>query len=504
MQTPDTKVSPTALLALSVDKRDARPAYAQLYRRIRELILAGTFKANERLPSTRGLASDLGLSRTTVNAAYDQLLSEGYIRARRGAGVYVTDLPPDRLLLVQKPDRPPPDNPPERHQAPPSSSPLHRKAEEPAPRPFQPYAVAFEQFPHQLWARLLSRTWRSPPSDLLWRADPFGHYPLRAAIAEHLRVWRGIACSAEQIAITCGIGDALDVVLRAMDCRGETVWLEDPGFAEMRNAITANGYKAAPMPVDGDGLDVDRAARTCPDARAAIVTPSRQFPLGMTLSLARRLALLDWAQRRDAWVIEDDFDSEYRFSGQPLSPLMALDESDCVIYLGSFSKVMLRSLRLGYIVCPPSFVAQVRTVLERHGAKASLIAQPALAQFISSGEFAAYIRKTRRLYAKRLGTLRTSLQDMLEKELIVQKQTGGLHLTAEMSHDLCARTTDTALSHKAREAELVVPALSTYYAEKPAKQGFLLGFAGFDEETIRDSVERFAGIIHRSSESTGA
>ncbi len=480
-------ISQAALLSLAVDRSAKKPAYAQLYQQFRALILAGSFAANERLPSTRMLAQDLGLSRTCVNGAYDQLASEGYIFSRRGAGTFVTKIPPDHLLLAQR----------SAGASTPGPPPVSRKPEEkPLAAPFQPYAVAFEQFPHKTWARLLGQSWRHPSSDLLWRADPLGHLPLRHAIAEHLRAWRGIDCRPEQIAITCGIGDALDIVLRAIARPKQQVWVEDPGFAEMRNAVLANGYQPAPQDVDDNGLDVEKAVSQCSGACAAIVTPSRQFPLGATLSLSRRLALLDWARKQKTWIIEDDFDSEYRFSGQPLSPLMTLDEGSSVIYLGSFSKVMLRSLRLGYIVFPASFRSSVTSVLERHGAKASLIAQPALAQFIASGEFAAYIRKTRRLYAARLGIMLEALGEEFGDDLIVGNQTGGLHLIAELSPQTARHSSDVAISKKARQAGLILPALSSYYQKTPRRQGFLLGFAGFNEDAIRSGLSRLARIIY--------
>lgn len=490
---PDN-ISHAALLSIAINPDDEMPAYVQLYQQFRELILTGVFAAKERLPATRTLAKEIGLSRTTVNAAYDQLTSEGYIQSRRGAGAFVTEIPPDHLLQIKTNERTQTRRPQAEERATTRSNRSGSDAM-PVAQPFLPFAVAFDQFPQKTWARLLGQSWRVPSSDFLLRADPFGHLPLRQAIADHLRAWRGIDSDPDNILITCGISDALDIILRAIPKSTNEIWIEDPGFAEMQNAIIANGYNPVSYPVDEQGLDVARAVAGCPNARAAIITPSRQFPLAIPMSLSRRLALLNWARQTGSWVIEDDFDSEYRFSGHPISPLMTLDEHQCVFYLGSFSKVMLRSLRLGYIVVPPPLTQQIRSVLERHGSKASLVAQPALAQFIASGDFAAYIRKTRRIYASRLAFMSDMLSRKLGDMLTVNEQTGGLHLIAEFTPKLKRKTTDIALSAAAKREDLYVPPLSEYYREEPKRFGLLLGFAGFDEDAIATGVNKLAKII---------
>lgn len=475
-----------ALQALTFDrKRPGSPVYEQLYRKLRDLILGGTLTPDVRLPSSRTFARMLGLSRTTIMAAYGQLESEGYIEQVRGSGAYISPLPPDRLLRVRV------EAEPQRASAAPD-----RTATAP-PVPFSSHVPDHSLFPFRAWGRLLGRSWRHPDTSLLAQRELFGHPGLREAIAKHLDQWRGIDCDPAQIIITSSAGEAIDLVARALLPKGAAIWFEDPGYTATQAAAEANGLKVIPVPVDDAGLIVDAGIDASPNAGAAVVTPSRQYPLGHTLSVARRLALLDWARANGAWIIEDDYDSEYRYTGRPLASLMSLDDWDRVIYLGSFSKVMLSSIRLGFIVAPPGAADALRACLQMHGSKASLIAQPALAEFISSGAYGAHIRKTRRVYARRQSALLQALEDHLAGILSAPAQSAGLHVVALASDQLARRSDDVTLSHMAHDAGISVTPLSPYYRSHPPKTGLILGFAGFSEQQIDDGARRLSEIAKR-------
>ena len=470
-----------ALLSLSLDRALGEPLHGQLAGQLRTLILERRISAGERLPSSRLLASELSVSRVTVTTAIDQLISEGYAEGRHGSGVYVaTDLPDYTLPLDQK----------QRSRL--SDAPL------PVPQPSKPFETAapdLEHFPHREWARLLDQCWRTPAPPLLAKADPFGWGPLREAIASHLSDWRGVTCSPAQIVITSGLVEAIDLVSKAVLAPGDTVLVEEPGHHILRRALQLNALNCEASLVDDYGLDIRSHARRVRGARAVVVTPSRQFPLGMTLPLARRLELLEWAKHSNGFVIEDDFDSEIRYEGQPLPALMSLDDQDSVIYVGSFSKVMLPMLRLGFIVLPMRLVKGAMSVMAETGPRASLLAQPALARFMASGGFATHLRRMRRLYARRQRALVSSLQESLGDLLVVEPASGGMHLVADLTPALRKRASDVDLSERARTAGVAIQALSSYYASKPMRQGLVLGYAAYEETAIEEGVGRLAKVI---------
>ena len=471
-------------LALVIDEGANQPAYVQIYGQIRDQILSSHLEAESRLPPSRILATDLGLSRSTIVAAYDQLASEGYVQSRVGSGIYVANLPPDHLLHVRDPN---------------SSTRTSLKARtvkvETKHVPFEIDGAVYDLFPKEDWTRRLAASWRKGHPDLLSFHDPFGHHPLRQAISEHLMLWRGIECSPDQIIITSGASDALDLIFRTLVEPGDEIWMEDPGFEVIRNCIAYNGMKSVPVPLDEVGFDLGRAKSIAPKAKLAIVTPSRQFPVGTTMSFPRRLELLNWAHHSQGWIVEDDYDSEYRYEGRPIPAMAGIDEHGNTLYLGSFSKVMFRSLRLGYLVVPSLLVEQFRKNLSRQLTKASLVAQPALADFMMSGAFGAHIRKTRRVYAKRLVALQNALDEHADGLLIAPRQTSGIHLIAEVSDQIVGLITDTEIVHIARENGIQINALSNYYSGPATRQGLVMGFAGFDKRAIETGVETLATAI---------
>lgn len=445
------------------------------------MILSGRIERGARLPSTRALSADLGISRATVVLTYDQLASEGYVEGQPGAGVFVPLELPEQSLQVAAPAR---------------TKALPRMSVAPKvepPRPFQLGAVDSSLFGYSRWARLLYRIWRDPQPGLISGVDPFGWPGLRAAIARHLVEWRGIDCAPSRIVVTSGTADATEIVAACVFERGDTVCIEEPGYPTLRYALQRYGIQTAPVAVGDDGIETSRVV-AMPHARGVIVTPSRQFPLGATLPLARRLELLEWARATGATIVEDDFDSEYRYQGSPLPALTSLDRASRTVYVGSFSKVLFPTLRLGFLVLPEPLVERVRSHIRRRGANAALIAQPVLQELIASGEYATHIRRTRRIFARRMAAL-VSEGQWLDGLLTLQPTSAGMHVVADLAPRLVRRMTDRDVARIAAEAGIVVSPLADHYAGPPHRRAVLLGFAGFDEETLRSAVRRLAAAL---------
>ena len=475
------------MLALDLDARLKAPLHLQLGRQLRGLILAGRLSPGARLPSSRALAVDLGVSRATVVLAFEQLASEGYVEGRHGSGMFVASGLPGPVLRKVK--------------AAPASAPASalapaERTTKPEPsRPFQLGATDHSLFPYRHWARLLYRTWRDPAGGLTGAVDAFGWPDLRGAIARHLGEWRGIAARPGQIVITSGTADATELIARVAFAPGAGVYIEEPGYPTLRHALSGLGLAVHPVPVDAEGFSIAEAARRGA-AGGAIVTPSRQFPLGATLPVARRLELLEWASATGGFIIEDDFDSEYRYQGSPLPALMSLDTRGRTIYIGSFSKVLSPTLRLGFVVLPEGLIETARRHLARRGTLASLVAQPALAEFIADGAYATHIRRTRRIYARRMTAL-VEAGRRLEGRITLAPTSAGMHIVADLEPTLARRTGDRALAASMREAGLIALPLSDYYALRPTRAALLLGFAGFTETALEAGIERLARLIAR-------
>ncbi|WP_282604858.1 PLP-dependent aminotransferase family protein [Pelagibius sp. Alg239-R121] len=495
----------TPLLALDLDRKSKMPLHRQLYDQIREAVLTGRLAPGARLPSSRTLASELGCSRNTAVTAFDQLLSEGYLAGQVGSGTYISHvLPEDLLSLSGAHRRGRQQDVPEQKVA--RRRGLSKRGEVLAAFPrgrristraFAPGVPELDLFPFDVWARLLGRVWRRPSEALKRHGDHAGYEPLRRAIADYLRTARGLACDWRQILITSGAQQGLDLVARTLLDPGDPVWFENPGYTGLRGPLFAAGAEAVPLPVDEEGISVAAGRARSPQARMAIVAPSHQYPLGITMSLARRLELLAWAREADAWIVEDDYDSEYRYEGRPLSALQSLDDADNgrVVYLGSFSKVMFPSLRLGYIVVPEDLIEPMgcaRGTLDDHP---TAITQPALAAFISEGHFAAHVRRMRVLYAARQAVLLEAIRTDLEGLLDAQPDEAGLHIVAYLSKDLARRMSDQEAADRAAAAGLAVSPLSRYYDGKPDRCGLMLGYAAVPEDEIRLAVKKLARVL---------
>jgi GntR family transcriptional regulator/MocR family aminotransferase len=491
----------TPLLALALDRASEISLQRQLYDQLRAVILAGGLAPGSRLPSSRALAGELACSRNTVVSAFDQLLSEGYLEGQAGSGTFVSRVLPEDLLGVA------PNAPGKREAQPPKGPPplssrgaaliKLRRLRQGRERAFQPGLPETDDFPFDVWARLHSRIWRHPSGELLRLGAPAGLQALREAIARYLATFRGLTCDWRQVIITAGAQQALDLVIQLLLEPGDKVWIEEPGYPGLRGPLIAAGARPVPLPMDGDGLVVAEGQRRANDARAAIVTPTHHYPLGTTLSLARRLELLEWARDSGAWILEDDYDSEYRYAGRPLASLLSLAanraEGARVIYIGSFSKVLFPSIRLGYLVVPENLVDPVSAAQGALGVQPTAVIQPVLAAFIEEGHFATHVRRMRRLYAARQAALVAAAEKHLSEFLDVAPDDAGLHLMGWLKPEIAERLGDRGAAAAAARAGIAVAPLSDYYiSDKPARQGPLLGYAAVPEDQIERGAQRLA------------
>jgi GntR family transcriptional regulator/MocR family aminotransferase len=462
---------------IGVDRTCRAPIQQQIVRQIRALVLSGRLSPQARLPSSRVLSEELQVARATVVEAYEQLASEGYLETRPGSGTRVAAELPESLLAARLPVSP-------------GMARRQTYDWEPA-RPFRSGPVDWASFPHEDWGRLLGRFWRNPPVRLLEHRDPFGWPELRAAISKHLYEWRGISCEVDQVVITAGGHDALDLIGRTILKPGDQVWFEEPGYATARRIITRAGVVPVAVPVDAEGLVVARGIERAPDARAAVLTPSRHYPTGVTMPLARRLELLDWAAQAGATVIEDDYDSEYRYVGTPLPALMSLASRARVIYAGSFSKVFSPLVRMGYCVVPKLLVPRVRAERLSQGAPPSLLAQPALAEFMASGAFAIHIRRMRRVYAARRRVLIEALKPGDGRVYQIDASPAGLMLLLRLP----ASSSDEQAVAALAKAGIEVQSLSSHYAGRSRQQGLLLSFAGYGEAELQQAAAKLIEVL---------
>jgi GntR family transcriptional regulator/MocR family aminotransferase len=473
------------------------PLFQQVYRAIRDAIVAGRFPSGTRLPPTRGLAADLAVSRATVLLAYEQLAAEGYVGGRRGSGTYVQGaaVPAARALprrgagggsrprlgglaaaLVA-------------HRRPPLES-GYAAGRPPLRWDFRYGMPSLADFPLETWQRCVGRAARHAPAHAYDYGPPQGSPALRTALAGYLGRSRGVPCGAEQLVVVTGSQQGIDLAARLLLEPGAIAVVEEPGFEGARNAFLASGATLAPVAVDAEGLE----PAALPDAaRLALVTPSHQYPLGGSLSWTRRAALLAWAARTGAWVIEDDYDGEYRFDGRPLPPLKALDADDRVLYLGTFSKVMFPALRLGYLVLPPALVeAFARAKLLADGGSPRL-EQDALAEFVASGAFERHVRRSRARNGERRAALLAAIRDFLGDRVTVCGANAGLHAVLWV-RGASGRSAG-VLARRAAAAGVGIYPITPYYLTPPGQAGFILGYGALRPADIRAGVARLATVL---------
>jgi GntR family transcriptional regulator/MocR family aminotransferase len=485
---------PPALLGtLALDRTGGTTLQRQLYDGLREAILAGRLAPRTRLPSSRQLARDLGAARNTIVGAFEQLVAEGYLEARVGDGTRIAAVLPESLLHVGQPAarRPSGDGGAGLSARGRSLTSVRRPPPDPLRRAFQPGLPALDEFPRELWARLLGRRARLPARALRGYAHPAGLPILREAIAAHLGPARGVACDPAQVIVVSGSQAALDLCCRLLLDPGDPAWIEEPGYLGARGALTAAGARLIPVPVDAHGLDVQAGVALAPAARLAYVTPSHQFPLGITMTLARRLELLAWAAAAGAWILEDDYDSEYRYAGRPVAAVQGLDPAGRVISIGTFSKTMFPAVRAAWLVVPPALVDTFAAVLRITGDGVNTDVQAALADFLGDGHFAAHVRRMRGLYADRQARLVRALRRRLDGLLDVEPRDGGMQLPAFLPPGV----DDVAASRAADTEGITAAPLTAYHLEPPRRGGFYLGYAGVPEREITAGVERLARVL---------
>lgn len=490
------RISSGYLPPIALDAAGA-PMYGQLSEWFRRAIAEGQLRPGQRLPSTRNLAKELKISRIPVLAAYEQLYAEGYLETFVGAGTCVARAIPDEALV------------PVRLAVPAA---LPGETEHAVPRrvarrvaamrtPTQTWAdnqgafrvglPALDRFPVNAWSKLVGRHARRSSLDIMVYGDPMGYLPFREAIAEYLRTVRAVRCDASQILVTTGSQQGLQVCAHALLDVGDRVWMEEPGYPGARQALATAGARIVPVAVDTDGLDVAAGIRRGRDARAVYITPSHQFPLGTTMSAARRMQLLSWAAHSGAWIIEDDYDSEYRFGGRPIASLQGLDTDARVVYVGTFSKVMFPAMRLGYVVVPKDLVPAFTTVRDAMDTFSSTLYQAVMADFISEGHLARHIRRMRTLYMERRTVLLEAIGRQLGDRLEVTGTEAGMQLTALLPPGV----DDVAVSVRAAGQGVSARPLSPCYAKAPARGGLILGYGGANMPEIREGVRRLGLCI---------
>ena len=465
-----------------------------LYTELRSAIIDGRLKSGARLPSTRNLAAQYGLARGTVVAAFQQLQAEGFVSSEVSAGTFVVPAPEWEMTSPTK-QRPSRQVISRATIAKRTQSLLKTTFFLPAShsigKAFRGYEPAIDLFPVELWARIAARVYRKAPRSLYGQGDAGGYPPLRRAIAEYVGHSRGVRCSSEQIIVTSGAQQALDLLARVLLDPGDEVWMEDPGYPGASQAFQSAGASVIPIPVDGDGIDVARAIKSSPAARVVYVTPANQFPLGTVMSAERRVELLSWAARAGAWIIEDEYDAEYRYSGKPIASLHSLDRSGSVIYVGTFTKMLFNALRIGFIVVPERLVEAfriARSFIDRH---APTLDQAVLTEFINEGHFGHHVRQMRQIYAERLEVLCDAANQRLGGMLQVQKAASGMRTIAWLK----TGEKDIAVAERARARGLEVTALSQFSQRHSHPGALSLGFAGCTPAELRRGVDVLATVL---------
>jgi GntR family transcriptional regulator/MocR family aminotransferase len=474
------------------------PMHRQIYEKMRQAILSGELAAKSRVPASRTLAAQLGVSRMTVVNAYDQLFAEGYLEGKIGAGTFVAGELPEDLLQAPKLrtvksaafsrelnlSR-------QGNQMVRGLGDLLREHSMNKFVPFQNGLSAIDSFPFDTWARIAARWNRHTPPTTFVEGGLAGFYPLREAIAAHLKSARGVNCVPEQVIITTGAQQAIALISAVFLEPNEEVWMEDPGYTSARSLFALSGAKLIPVPVDEEGLNIKAAFEQSKNPKLIYVTPSHQYPLGDTMSLTRRLSLIETARATGAWIIEDDYDSEYRYAGRPLASLQGLDKNGRVLYVGTFSKTIFPSLKLGCLVVPPDLVDVFTAARMLCGAHSPLIEQAILSEFIAEGHFARHVRRMRALYEERQQILIDEVKRKLEGLLEMKADAAGMHLVGWLPDNF----DDREASQKAAAENISLMPISDYCINSYPRKGLVFGYAAFDEKQIKDGIAKIAEIL---------
>jgi len=484
------KHSAGALISLfDIDRSSPHSLYKQIYSTLRSSILAGHLEPGARIPSSRQLASELHVSRNTIVQAYDQLQAEDYLESGVGQGSYIKLNFADILTPVKKTTRKHRTSVSKRGQAMLDAY----TPETPAgpPPPFAPGIPALDRFPYREWQRVMQRAGRIISCAEMNYGSTAGYLPLRKSLAAYLAISRGVKCSPEQIIMVNGVQPGLDLIARILTDPGDRVWIEEPGHYGARSAFAAAQNKLMPAPVDEQGLLISQDMQKDNDAKLVYVTPSHQTPTGVIMSLERRLQLLNWAQSKGAWIIEDDYDSEFRYSGQPLAALQGLVDDAPVLYMGTFSKTFVPSIRMAYLVVPESLVetfCHARRTVDTHSPTPL---QVAMQLFMEEGHLTTHIRKMRNLYAERQQLFLDAANKYFANSIRFNASDSGMHLVGDVGQQ-----NDKLLSQAAQQAGFMVPALSDYFIGKANRRGLVFGYTCVASEDIDNKVKELATLLN--------
>jgi GntR family transcriptional regulator/MocR family aminotransferase len=487
-------------ILIALDPKSSDSLTRQIYRALRDGILAGRLVGGLRLPSTRALADDLGVSRNTVVAAFDQLVAEGYVESRVGRGTRVNHTLPDQLLRARtRPrarvvSRPSANAPSERGRQLVAHA-RRKSAVDEGAVAFAPGVPALDLFPWAIWSRLVASRARGLGGGVAGYGDSLGWRPLREAVARYVGVARGVACTADQVVIVGGSQQGLDLVARVVTDPGDSAWIEDPGYHGALGAFTAAGLRIAGVPVDADGLSVAAGRIGAPAARLIYVTPSHQFPLGVTMSLSRRLELLGAAAEMGAWIIEDDYDSEFRYVSRPLTALQGLDTDGRVVYVGTFSKVMFPALRIGFAIAPLSLVPALAAARQFAGTQQAVLEQMVLADFIDDGHFERHVRRMRGVYAERQQDLIDALSTEADGLIEASPSGSGMHLVGWLPPGV--DDADVARRAATRGVD-AIPLSAFTIGYRAGRPGVLLGYAHVGRAAIVAAAHHLAAAVRDS------
>ena len=500
---PTKRIPASFFPPIALDSRSDTPKYRQLYEWFRNAILSGTLRPSQRVPSTRSLAADLNVSRIPVSSAYEQLHAEGYFETFVGAGTCVArSIPDDALKSAHS------------HangaglsvgaaisgKSAGGRRTISRRAHSVLLPPqtwvdtlgaFRVSLPALEHFPTELWAKLVNRHTRKMSRKQMAYAGALGFEGLREAIAEYIGAVRGVRCEASQILVTTGSQQALQLASQVLLDPGDHAWIEEPGYHGARHALLMAGAKLTMVPVNEEGLDVKEGIRRDPTARAVYITPSHQYPLGFTMNATQRMLLLNWAAQAGAWILEDDYDSEYRFGERPIASLQSMDTAERVIYIGTFNKVMFPALRLGYLVVPKDLLPAFITARDASDVFSSALYQSVMTEFIADGHFARHIRRMRMLYMERRASMVKAIAEEMDGKLEVIGSDAGMHLAALLPHGV----SDVSVVKKAGAIGISAMPLSFCYAKAPKRGGLILGYGGTDARQIRDGLRKLNTCI---------
>jgi len=495
------RAAPAGILpVITIERASDKPLYRQIYEGYRDAIVERRLRGGQRLPSTRSLAAELRISRIPVLNAFEQLLAEGYLESRTGSGTFIATSLPGELLH------------PSGRPAAPRSAPARR-----APRPvaarsaalaredpvrwfkgkgaFNVGEPALDRFPAAIWSSLVSRHARAADARLLSYGPPMGLESLREAVAEYLRTARAVRCEAPQIMIANGSQQALELAARVLLEADSAVWVEDPGYFGTQALLRLSGARMVPVPVDDQGMQIAAGIARCPKPRAVFVTPSHQFPLGVTMSAARRLQLLDFARESGSWIVEDDYDSEYRYGNLPIAALQGLDRDSRVLYIGTFTKILFPAVRLAYLVLPADLVPAFTEVRRVSDVFSPTFPQAVLADFIREGHFARHIRRMRVVCRERRETLVSALEREFDGALRVMGDEAGMYLTVALPRGW----NDLEIASRAADQGLWVAPLSGSYLGKASQSGLILGYGSTDAEEIEGGVRRLREVIRSAT-----